>query len=361
MAPWYIIPLGKPRIISCAELHAQHVALPRGCFDDVVTCLTDHGLPLSPQCGQGPTASLPVVRRKCQWPVRFQASIEGRRLWCCDWCCIVCPLLCEGRGIAFPGCVGYHALTFKFDDRVHMGGHPHSVIFISVSSVSHVGRAVCKARTMWQSARPHHGVSFRGILSGNVLLQGVDGPLDRPGRGIREARPGKRIAVPDPRPVPDCHQVDAGLTVHLDDFPIAGIGLGALPSRARPRSRLTAWGRACRAIVWAIMSFWAVYSRSDIRSSRSIAPQVTRLLLIRSDVNRIGVLAGYATRGRTPAERDQHAALPYLDQGIRADGIPLGTGLHFPPAAHKYAARRKPKDRFRVRACWLRKCAPPLD
>jgi len=116
MALWYIIPFGKPRIISCAELHAQHVALPRGCFDDVVTCLTDHGFCLSPQCGQGPTASLPVVRRKCQWPVRFQASIEGRDF--CDWCCIVCPLLCGGRGIAFPGCVGYHALTFKFDDRV---------------------------------------------------------------------------------------------------------------------------------------------------------------------------------------------------------------------------------------------------
>jgi len=112
---------GKPRIISCAELHAQHVqhvALPRGCFDDVVTCLTDHGFCLSPQCRQGPTASLPTIRRKCQWPVRFQSSVE--RTGCCDWCCYVCPLLCEGRGIAFPGCVGYHALTFEMFDRVRV-------------------------------------------------------------------------------------------------------------------------------------------------------------------------------------------------------------------------------------------------
>jgi superfamily II DNA or RNA helicase len=34
---------GKPRIVSCAELHPRHVALPRGCFDDVVGFLADHG------------------------------------------------------------------------------------------------------------------------------------------------------------------------------------------------------------------------------------------------------------------------------------------------------------------------------
>jgi superfamily II DNA or RNA helicase len=34
---------GKPRIISCAELHAQHVALPRGCFDEVVELIRIHG------------------------------------------------------------------------------------------------------------------------------------------------------------------------------------------------------------------------------------------------------------------------------------------------------------------------------
>jgi len=34
---------GKPRIVSCAELHPRHVALPRGCFDEVAGFLSDHG------------------------------------------------------------------------------------------------------------------------------------------------------------------------------------------------------------------------------------------------------------------------------------------------------------------------------
>jgi len=34
---------GKPRIISCAELHTRHVALPRGCFDEAVAYLSDKG------------------------------------------------------------------------------------------------------------------------------------------------------------------------------------------------------------------------------------------------------------------------------------------------------------------------------
>lgn len=34
---------GKPRIISCAELHARHVGLPRGCLDEAVELLRAHG------------------------------------------------------------------------------------------------------------------------------------------------------------------------------------------------------------------------------------------------------------------------------------------------------------------------------
>ena len=34
---------GKPRIVSCAELHPRHVALPRGCFDEAIRFLSDHG------------------------------------------------------------------------------------------------------------------------------------------------------------------------------------------------------------------------------------------------------------------------------------------------------------------------------
>ena len=34
---------GKPRIISCAELHLRHVALPRGCFDEAIELIRSHG------------------------------------------------------------------------------------------------------------------------------------------------------------------------------------------------------------------------------------------------------------------------------------------------------------------------------
>lgn len=34
---------GKPRIVSCAELHPRHIALPRGCLDEAVEILADHG------------------------------------------------------------------------------------------------------------------------------------------------------------------------------------------------------------------------------------------------------------------------------------------------------------------------------
>src|SRR6476620_11261731 len=35
---------GKPRVISCAELFAEHVALPRGCFDAAIDLLTTVGI-----------------------------------------------------------------------------------------------------------------------------------------------------------------------------------------------------------------------------------------------------------------------------------------------------------------------------
>ena len=34
---------GKPRIVSCAELHPRHIALPRGCFDETIGFLSEHG------------------------------------------------------------------------------------------------------------------------------------------------------------------------------------------------------------------------------------------------------------------------------------------------------------------------------
>lgn len=35
---------GKPRIISCATLHAHHIALPRGCLDETLALLRTHGI-----------------------------------------------------------------------------------------------------------------------------------------------------------------------------------------------------------------------------------------------------------------------------------------------------------------------------
>ncbi len=35
---------GKPRVISCAELFAKHIALPRGCFDAAIDLLTTIGI-----------------------------------------------------------------------------------------------------------------------------------------------------------------------------------------------------------------------------------------------------------------------------------------------------------------------------
>jgi superfamily II DNA or RNA helicase len=35
---------GKPRIVSCAELHPRHVALPRGCLDEALGLLREHGI-----------------------------------------------------------------------------------------------------------------------------------------------------------------------------------------------------------------------------------------------------------------------------------------------------------------------------
>jgi superfamily II DNA or RNA helicase len=35
---------GKPRIISCVELHPRHIALPRGCLDEALELLRSHGI-----------------------------------------------------------------------------------------------------------------------------------------------------------------------------------------------------------------------------------------------------------------------------------------------------------------------------
>lgn len=37
---------GKPRIVSCAEVHPRHIALPRGCYDEAIVLLSGYGASL---------------------------------------------------------------------------------------------------------------------------------------------------------------------------------------------------------------------------------------------------------------------------------------------------------------------------
>jgi superfamily II DNA or RNA helicase len=56
---------GKPRIVSCAELHPRHVALPRGCFDEVVGFLSDNGATLEVDDLREDGKTLPGTVRFC--------------------------------------------------------------------------------------------------------------------------------------------------------------------------------------------------------------------------------------------------------------------------------------------------------
>jgi superfamily II DNA or RNA helicase len=54
---------GKPRIVSCAELHPRHIALPRGCLDEAVEILADHGANIELDDFRDDGASLPTSVR----------------------------------------------------------------------------------------------------------------------------------------------------------------------------------------------------------------------------------------------------------------------------------------------------------
>lgn len=56
---------GKPRIVSCAELHPRHVALPRGCIDEVAGFLSDHGATIDLDDLREDGALLPETVRFC--------------------------------------------------------------------------------------------------------------------------------------------------------------------------------------------------------------------------------------------------------------------------------------------------------
>ncbi len=61
---------GKPRIISCAELHPRHVGLPRGCFDEAVELIRAHGADVAVQDHRSDGVPLPAG-------VQFQGTLRS--------------------------------------------------------------------------------------------------------------------------------------------------------------------------------------------------------------------------------------------------------------------------------------------
>lgn len=59
---------GKPRIISCAELHARHVGLPRGCLDEAVALIRGEGAEVE-------VDDLRVIGNPLPSRVRFQGTL----------------------------------------------------------------------------------------------------------------------------------------------------------------------------------------------------------------------------------------------------------------------------------------------
>ena len=59
---------GKPRIVSCAELHANHIALPRGCLDELTSLMGGHGITMVVQDHREAGQPLPDT-------VRFQGEL----------------------------------------------------------------------------------------------------------------------------------------------------------------------------------------------------------------------------------------------------------------------------------------------
>jgi hypothetical protein len=49
---------GKPRVISCASLHRNHLALPRGCFEETLELLRSHGVEVDIEDLREPGAKL---------------------------------------------------------------------------------------------------------------------------------------------------------------------------------------------------------------------------------------------------------------------------------------------------------------
>lgn len=64
---------GKPRIISCAELHSRHVALPCGCKDEMIDLLKTHGVSIDLEDLRVPAPPLPEG-------VAFQGQLQSTQM-----------------------------------------------------------------------------------------------------------------------------------------------------------------------------------------------------------------------------------------------------------------------------------------
>jgi superfamily II DNA or RNA helicase len=63
----------KPRIISCAELHARHVGLPRGCLEELVELLAAHGIEACVEDVRNDGQALPT-------DTRFLGELRGQQV-----------------------------------------------------------------------------------------------------------------------------------------------------------------------------------------------------------------------------------------------------------------------------------------
>lgn len=64
---------GKPRVISCAELHARHVGLPRGCLDEVTELLGTHGVEVVLEDHRADGDALPIG-------IRFRGTLRDPQI-----------------------------------------------------------------------------------------------------------------------------------------------------------------------------------------------------------------------------------------------------------------------------------------
>jgi hypothetical protein len=75
---------GKPRIISCAELHPRHVALPRGCLDEAVELMMSIGAQpqISDERQRGTPIAVSFLGSLHEAQAEAVAAIEPLRLRC---------------------------------------------------------------------------------------------------------------------------------------------------------------------------------------------------------------------------------------------------------------------------------------